>query len=515
MPIELLLPRMRKNIAWLGQRPPADGEKAFVEREYIVSECTDSDLQKPEYLVGLSGVVFTQSTEKPLRITNELMAHANRLLDYDCRVIVRAAKGVGAIVGALRFQGIPVAGLPADAATTELEDPPLPFARYFDGSVGWGVIANFLQTCPHRPYPNLSLKFEGAQAADRFLIFDSSIEVLLRRAFWDCSKLSVEKLPGARSGAKVYRVHAELGDGVLGEVTQPFIIKTAPRDEIVSEYGNYEAKVHPYIPFHLGPHLDYKRCCLGAKDGLLVLNYVTESETLLRCAGEGRSLAAIACLFDRTLFGWHRQAREVLVPFAEPLTERFPTNIDAERAALARTFGATLGAEELKGLFSRCISTPVLVGPVHGDLHATNVRVRGSDAVIIDFRTQDNFPLLFDAATLEVSLLVEGDFRQDIQPREWFDAVKPLYEGRLFACLAPQPAPSSWSSWFYASVRQIRGYARQWECGNGQYAAALSLALMQKAEKDSNATEPEATRRAGAYVFAELTLRHAFSAVVV
>ncbi len=515
MPIELLLPRMRKNIAWLGQSPPADAQLAFAEREYVVAECTAADLKRPEYLAGLSAVVLTQSEDKPLTITRELEAHAESLLDYDCRIIVRAARGVGAIVGAIGSLGIPAAGLPADAATTKQEDPPLPFARYFDASVGWAEIANFVQTCPHRPYPSLSLNIEVTKTDDGSVVLDSSIEILLRRAFSDCSKLCVEKLAGARSGAKVYRVYAELCGGVLGEVTQPFIVKTASRDEIISEYVNYEDKVHPYIPFHLGPHLDYKRCCLGGNGGLLVLNYVTESETLLRCAGEGRSLPAIACLFDRTLFGWHRQAREVDVPFAKPLAERFPTSINQDRLAIAQsTFGATLGVDELKRLFSCCKSTPVLVGPIHGDLHATNVRVRTSDAVIIDFRTQENYPLLFDAATLEASLLVEGDFGSDVEPREWFDAIKPLYEGTLFACLAPQPAPSSWSSWFYASIRQIRGYARQWECGKGQYAAALSLALLEKAKKDSNAAEPEASRRAGAYAFAELTLRRAFSTVV-
>jgi len=502
---------MRKNVVWMDREPPREAERAFREREYRVSRCTDADLRAPEYLAGLSAVVLTQSEDKPLRIARQLEAHAQNLLDYDCRIIIRGASGVRAIVGALESQGIPAAGLPADARTTEHEEPPLPFARYFDSSVGWAEVANFVQTCPHRPYPNLSLEIEVEEAGESRVTLDTSIDILLRRAFSDCSRVCVQELAGARSGAKVYRVYAELGGGVLGEVTQPFIVKTAPRADIVSEYVNYEDRVHPYIPFHLGPHLDYKRCCLGGKDGLLVLNYVTESETLLRCASEGRALPAIACLFDRTLFGWHRQAREVDVPFARPLERRFPTTIDSKRREIAGRLGATLDAGELMELFRRCTSTPVLVGPIHGDLHATNVRVRSSDAVIIDFKTQENFPLLFDAATLEASLLVEGDFPQKLVPSEWIDTIKPLYEGTLFACLGPQSAPNSWSSWFYASVRQIRGYARQWQCGENQYAAALSLALLEKAEKDSDAVEPEASRRAGAYLFAELTLRHAFS----
>lgn len=503
MPIELFLTRMRSKVAWLGSDPPEEAVRAFEEREYRVERCTDEELAKPEYLAGLSAVVLTQVDSKPLLITRQLKAHANRLLDNDCRVLLRAGKAGEAVRGGLASNDIPSAGLPG--RTTE---PPLPFARYFEATVPWNDVANFVQMCPHRPGPNLALTIDLKKTAEQPDELDPSIDTLLRRAFWDCSRLCLEPLRGARSGADLYCAYIEF-DGMLGESTQPFVVKVGNRRSILSEYTNYEDKVHGYIPFHLGPHLDYKRCCLGAKNGLLVSNFVTEAEPLRRCAGEGRSAPAIACLFDRTLFGWHRQAREVDVPFAEPLLGRFPETIDPGRLAKARGFGATLKLGDLFELFKQSGTAPVLVGPIHGDLHATNVLVRANDAVMIDFESQEDFPLLLDAATLEASLLVEGDYPCGLSQMEWFDAMKPLYAGNIFPCEALKVPPSNWSWWFFTSVRQIRGYARQWQCGRGQYSTALALELLRKAEKDPGAPEPEAHRRAAAYAFAEFLLREA------
>ena len=82
----------------------------------------------------------------------------------------------------------------------------------------------------------------------------------------------------------------------------------------------------------------------------------------------------------------------------------FPHRIADRRFDRAKQLGATLDLGALRTLFARCKDTPVLVGRTHGDLHAANVRVRATDAVVIDFYAhRDNQPLIFDAATLEAS----------------------------------------------------------------------------------------------------------------
>jgi hypothetical protein len=288
-------------------------------------------------------------------------------------------------------------------------------------------------------------------------------------------------------------------------------VKIGDRGKIFEEYWLYEEKVDPYVPFHLGPHLIRERCCLGATRGIIVGDYVEESESLRDCASQGRATTAIACLFDRTLQGWYRSARKKPTPISTGLLEWFPKQISAKRLKRARSLGASLDLNALRSLFASCDSLPVTVGPIHGDLHATNILVRGPDAIIIDFESRDNFPLVFDAASLEASLLIEG-FPSDgpRQVEESLDSLVPLYEHPILGGSLPLANPRDPSYWFRTWVRQIRRYAREWECKEDQYAGALAIALLTKAAKDKDAPEPEASRRAAAYVLAEHVLRTTF-----
>jgi len=106
------------------------------------------------------------------------------------------------------------------------------------------------------------------------------------------------------------------------------------------------------------------------------------------------------------------------IPISEGLLARFPRKINANRMAKARELGATLDITALRGLFEGCTSSPVLVGPIHGDLHSGNVRVRATDAIVIDFVQHRDYPLVFDAACLEASLLVEGFANDKRSPQE-------------------------------------------------------------------------------------------------
>jgi hypothetical protein len=179
--------------------------------------------------------------------------------------------------------------------------------------------------------------------------------------------------------------------------------------------------------------------------------------------------------------------------------------------AKARELGAALDITALRGLFERCTSIPVLVGPIHGDLHSGNVRVRATDAIVIDFVQHRDYPLVYDAACLEASLLVEGFANDKREPQEWLESLKPLYEtSPLEGAAVTQANPKNRSFWFHGTVHQIRRYARQWQIGPNQYAGVLALALLIKAVKTPNAPEREAYRRAGAYLIAEKILLKAF-----
>jgi len=534
MAIELVRVRDRKQVAWLREPPPAEAKQVFEERDYYVESagCTDEQLQDDAFLSGLSAVIFTQSAAKPLQITKDLEIHGRRLLDFDCRIVLYSmpVNGASILANKLNELRIPTAGLPTQEAATlnkwqrPTGDPPLPYARYFDSSVPWYRIANFLSDNPSGPAPHSALNVtidphvdrDGKQAK---IVLTEPAKLLLQRAFADCSDLHLTPLDGGRSKVCVFKACAELKGGIHGQWPQPHFVKIGSREKVFAEYEVYEAHVDPYVPFHLGPHLVSERCCLGATEGIIVGDYVEESESLYSCASDGRSASAIACLFDRTLLGWHRRASKVDISISEGLLKEFPRKIDSERLKCAQQLGAEKTLAELRELFLRCKAIPVLAGPIHGDLHAANVRVRANDAIVIDFFAhKQDYPLLCDAAALEASLLVDGfgdlDQNWSIEDiKKWIESLSPLYNGSPLELGLGHANPKSKSFWFHACVRQIRRYARQWEYGGGkQYAAALALALLRKATKDAHVPEPQASRRATAYLLAERLLVASFAA---
>jgi hypothetical protein len=513
VPISLRLPPLRNKIVWLNVDPPTEAATLFRQRLYIVERCTDDDLRRPDYLAGLSTVVLTQNIHKPLRVSQSLAAHGKSLLDYDCVPIIMATGPADALItNTVSELKLPIAGLPAQGPARE-QEPPLPYARYFTENVPWGDIANFVQSCSHRSTVNLGLTINVASSAcDNPSRLDSDAELLVRRAFSDCLSVSVVPLSKGRSGADVFSVHARIaGAGAtLGTSMQPYFLKVHQRPNTLDEYRAYEEEVHPYVPFYLTPHLNANRCCLGAEKGALVSDFVGESEKLLHCASDGRATAAIACLFDRTLSGWYAQAQEEPIAFADGLCAAFPTTIDQERLNIAQQLGSRYNLTELGTLFSRCSSSPVLIGPVHGDLHAGNVQVRATDAIAIDFGSHQRRPLLLDAAQLEASILVEVGLLEQVPVTEWLRTIRPLYTGDILACAPLHGTSGSWETWLYANIQQIRGYARRWQCGLNQYVGALSFALLEKARKNLNVTEPEKSRRAAAYLLTELVLETAF-----
>jgi len=523
MPIELNVIRNRKSVVWLAAQPPDEAKRVFKEREYKVEPCTDQDLQQSEYLCGLSAVVFTQRSDNLGKIAEDLRNHAQRLLNYDCNIVLRAAPGgLPILIKTINDLALPVVGIPLPEANDlkwqrrEEGYPPAPYAQYFDEAVAWSGIANLVMESPPgpAPNPNLNIKIEpriGENGEREEVTLRDDSMLLVRRAFWDCADVHLTPMEKGNSGVDVYRACAELTGGLHGQWPQPYFLKIGERGKVLAEYKNYVWHVDPYVPFHLGPHLVSERCCLGANEGVLIGDYVEEAEDLCDCAPEGRSSPAIACLFDRTLLGWHRRAHPEPTPISQGLLARFPRKINADRMAKARELGAALDLVALRGLFQRCTSSPVLVGPIHGDLHSGNVRVRATDAIVIDFVQHRDYPLLFDAACLEASLFVEGFANDKRSPQEWLESLKPLYETPpLEGATVTQANPKNRSFWFHASVHQIRRYARQWECGPNQYAGVLALALLIKAVKDPKAPDRESYRRAGAYLIAEKILSKTF-----
>jgi hypothetical protein len=501
----------RLKISWYDTDAPDEAVGAFEQRGFSVERCSDLQLGDSAYLEGLAAVVFTQSPSKLLAISEQLEAHAARLLDYGCYLTAVPAKDQRpSLVHLLQQLNLPCVSTPDKML-------PLPHIRIVDETAQWREIGNFLLKNPAGPppYGPLAIDLWADNGEPRSL--DEASKILLQRGFQDCERVHLNPLGGGLSGAQVYVAYPTLRASYNpGRRPLPLFVKIDDRGNTVDEYKNYMERVDPHIPFHLGPHLIGDKCFLGSTKGILVGEYVEESESLLDSAKAGRASPAVACLFERTLYGWHRDARESDGPTAYP---EFPDELPVGRGLRANELGALTSLKELKALLSKAVSEPMMVGPIHGDLNVHNIRVRGTDAIVIDFLAhRKDGDIVYDAATLEASLFVEGfasskqlgtaDALKDVQAS--LECIRPIYDVSFFSLMPPHPAPENPSKWFFECVRQIRKCSYRVEIQSGQYAAALARALLRKACKDRQFSEHEEYRRAAAFVLAESVLLRTF-----
>jgi len=509
----------RKVVAWFRSAPEDEAAKAFVGRNFVVQSWQEAELADDVLLSGASAVVFVQKAQRPTEVASDLARYGARILDLGCNVIVRPLGGhVRSIANVANRERLPIAGLQDEVSDVRAEigawqkvpgDPPRPHLHLYFPAVPWRDVANDEMDHPAGPPPFADLRILPARGAGPP---DARFCRLARRAFRDCREIHLAPLPGGKSGARVFLAFAD----VRGTWSMPFFVKMGERGEIFEEYRKYEDHVDAYVPFHLGPNLDYARCCLGAHDGLLVGDFVEESESLLDCARDGRGSPAIACLFERTLRGWHGHVEHRHEVPAKALP--FPAEVGLGRWLRARELGASRSVDDLRAVLDRCVPTPFLWGRTHGDLHASNVRVRGTEAILIDFLQCGEGPLIRDAAALEASLFVgsldpRGDQDAEADPAEqegrfsaWRASVEPLYREIGLRVVPASPRPQDPWAWFHLCVRQIRMHAFHMERAAGQYALALAAALLFKAGKDDGVDDPERSTRALAYVYGEQLL---------
>lgn len=529
MSIDRITARQRGKVAWLDAPVPPEARAAFEAREHVVETCTASQLQDAAYLSGLGAVVLSPAPSDQKALRTNLAEHAKRLLAYDCRIIVYATLGdftKRGLISTIGRMELPTAGLKSDTDKETFAwfqnpegDPPLPHVRFYRADpTQWGSIANFIASHPAGRAPDQNVTIAPLDGLNEY------DQLLLRRAFAKCSEVHLFSMIEGRSGAQVYRAQVRMDAAVHGGWSQPYFVKLDKRKAIEDEYVNYEDKADPYVPFHLGPNLVPERCCLDANHGILVGDYVEESESLKECASAGRAAQAIGCLFDRTLRGWYRNYEVLDRPFLEQCSP-IPDDYPAEVRAKATEIGATLEPAKFGDYLRSCTDSQWLKGPVHGDLHSTNVRVRGTEAILIDYGSHRIDLILRDIARLEVSLLIDafsgkpyekqvGD--ANFNGRAWLDEVIKLYQVNPTGNdLKHHEDPKSHAYWFHTCVRQIRLHAKQYERGSHQYAAALAYELLKKASRDDHAERFELYRRAAAYYLAEQLVKAVFPAAAV
>lgn len=497
----------RNQIGFVGEDPPAEAIKKLQEfAGYELYRIEESHLAEPRSLATTEAVVFRQTAKKPKKIVQELERYASMLLWHDCRIFVQPVPPVpGAngpafrsmVINALNALELPPSGLNEEESKTfgdwfeGLAAPRLtPCVHVLEGADLWSNLAMLLRNNPAGAPPQYDLNIDAFDSNKNRLVLTPEQEVLVRRAFWNCASIQLVGLNNGLSGVLTFRAYAHLLQGAVGS-KWPYLyfVKIGERATISREFLGYQANALENVPYHLGPRLRLDRCALGHHEGIIVSDYVNGAESLRDCAKDGRAVPVIANLFNATLWAWRNGAKAEPRPLQEYLNKHLSLGIPDHRKPLVDAYGASKSPEQLKALVMAGDSKPVQVGVVHGDLHATNVLVRGNDAIIIDFeKVETGAPVLRDMASLEAGLFVDGFVGDARTGMVLLKSVECLYEpaafdGNVVPCdgnVVPCH-PSDGSAWFFDCVRQIRMQAKQLELAPRQYAVALAVALARKA----------------------------------
>lgn len=307
------------------------------------------------------------------------------------------------------------------------------------------------------------------------------VRFLLSRAFRDCKEVIAEPLAGGRA-ARVYRIHALFERSAVGTHPLPFFAKAHFCKAIGDELDRYREFVAGFVPPHLHPRIDERRCVQGATESLLVGGFVESSESLMDAVARGMGEGPIHGLCAHSLRGWHNQA------FArEPIRKRLMDSLDwhelpfcPDLLATARALGLRNEADRLVGLVRSLPEVTHRVGPIHGDLHARNVQVRNGESILIDFRSTRSGPIAADLAALETSIAFDR-FPHGSEQAAWAAIVKKLYAPENID-RPPGPLLSHCpEAWLWAAVRNIRQHASFLVTEKHEYRELVALYLLSKA----------------------------------
>lgn len=312
------------------------------------------------------------------------------------------------------------------------------------------------------------LKGVEIEPAEIVANFDPEDILLLERAFFDCRKIYLHRQFGGVAALGVYRADAWREEHIVGPCPMPYFIKIASRDDINEERRNYKAYVDHYIPFHLRPNLDVKRCVSGHSKAILVGNFVDDAVPLRKVLKTGGAAGVLFSLFETSLRGFRLQpfvSGQAPSGRVEPFVEnrisipRLEQKSDVIKEAI--TLGLSTSHREIEERLISAASRLIChKSPYHGDLHQGNIMVRGNDAIVIDFlNTGNGAPLPADPATLEVSLMFDTDDDEKLSDfSTWKELIDDIYPDPFLTLHPPvlfEMRPGKYL-WLRKALRELR-----------------------------------------------------------
>jgi hypothetical protein len=324
--------------------------------------------------------------------------------------------------------------------------------------------------------------------------------ILLKRAFGDCSSVRLVKQP--TGSAKVFCAFASLLNSRVGPIPLPFFVKFDDSKNIDRELDNYRQCTALHVPFNQRPNLDPDRCLISHSTGVIVGNFVEQSESLLEVIDRGAGRDALHSLFEGALRGWRRQAfyddaRYVTEGnILRHLRRSCPSSYNPKRKCRLgkrqQAVGSdTCGFEELEAMLEALPPTRYRYGMTHGDLHGNNVRVAGSDAILIDFASVDEGPLTVDPAALDVSLMMDTRLAQG---DDWIRLADEIYGPTALRAPAIPPRPELPAADLLDALHYIRQTAFAVQFSAVEYPLVVALQLLRKSSYKGDDEEQERRR---------------------
>ena len=357
----------RTHVIWLGAPPPHGFVEALETRRLSVVQ---SDEPSDDALATSCAAIFNIPKYNGT-IAGMIKSEVPRCISHGARPIIRADSHIIRIIQGLikdysgRWHPIATSRQPDDLAEE---------ARDEKDKCG--------------PSYEKELDIQGCAV-------DGEDRLLFQRAFHDCTAIELLSQKEGKSNAKVFRVHARVGNGAPGSFMLPFLAKLDSVSDIKAEFDRFERYVVGHVPFSQRPNIAGGRSVLGANRGILVGDFVEDATSLARICERPEARSIIYSIFDDALRSWRRHAYvdppNAALAFTNPALMPDiirPAEILPEIVATAKKrFGLRATPQDLVDRLTKASVFKYQRGIVHGDLHPGNVMVRGTEAILIDFFT--------------------------------------------------------------------------------------------------------------------------------
>jgi hypothetical protein len=505
----------RTQVLWLGPRPAKSVFNEF-ERRHLVLTPVNQPLSDKDFKVSCAAI-FCFDEKKKGESIGFVKQYVPEASNHGLLVVLHANTQ-----REIRLLQAHLTAFPE--VPSRFVDFPRPI-KQFSAKKPAHELAEMAARHPVGPGFNPDLRIKGDAPEKEEDIF------LLRRAFSDCQCITLQALKKGFSGARVFTVYAEFPPGEAVPFPLPYFAKIDSWEHIMEEYEAFDRFVTRYVPFNQRPNCEPKRCLVGLNDGIIVGDFVDNSEPLADLVQPNGARGVIHSLFDDALRGWRQQAyvgkeRISLPEFRSRILK--PEKIKSTHETLAREFGAQMKPQELTRLLDQFAKHSYRRGPVHGDLTTQNILVRNGEAVLIDFCKSAIGPVAADLASLEIAVCfsMEADSAWNVKDAtgdkfyenserfiEWRRHIDKLFTFAPgeFGLVPPYQEPPSAHKWMWSVCRQLRLMAYYIEPNEQAYSyllVAYLLRMAQYPEKEEmiKPHTPDAVVRAYAYWCAERLL---------